>query len=212
MCASMVWVGRKEAGGDDFQLAVICMEYTASPLWPICIASRTWITCEANCTRTCAQLTCVVEPSRASSDCSNDAQFVSSQALTKSCNKSSTVLHTTTNTTATIFRSFAHLPAEQDIEELQANGAVGVHLIGERNRHGNLRLPVISCCQHCCDVLWETVWKVQDHPIKRPYLADQSFLLSKHSNSTPPAVHLGTVRDVVLKDGTIWAISQHNEV
>ena len=99
------------------------------------------------------------------------------------------------------------LPAEQDVEKLQTNRAVGVQLVGESDCHGYSGLPIVSLDQHGCGVLREAVREIKNHSVKRPNLAKQSFLLVKHPNPALPTVYLWAVGDIVLEDGTVGTVS-----
>ena len=67
--------------------------------------------------------------------------------------------------------------AENDVEQLQADGAVGSHFIGQRNLqcHGSV-LP-LECRHYLCHVVRETVRKVENHAIEGTHSSDERLVL-----------------------------------
>ncbi len=104
------------------------------------------------------------------------------------------------------------VPPKDDVEELQADWAACVELVGQGDGYGHLGLVPQQRGHQLGFVVRETVWKVENHPIEGTDLPQGRLVAGNQRDAQTLAFKLWTVRHLVLIECTVGSVPKGNKV
>ena len=94
-------------------------------------------------------------------------------------------------------------PAKYHIEQLEADWAVGHHLVGQGNLQSHWTVVPLVGGHHLRHVIREAVGDEEDHPVKGPDTANETFMVLEKPTPETPALDGRRVGYIVLVQSTV---------